>query len=280
MQTQPFQVDSRCRRYEGRVVIVTGAAQGLGRVIARRVAQEGADVLVCDIQEARLGRTADRLQAETGQRFVAVSGDLSLPGMAEQMVERAVREFGHVDTLVNNAAALIRMRLEDFSEDLLQKAVNWNVWNTLRCCKAVLPHMQARGYGRIVNIGGEAWRTGTPFHTLLGGVGKGAMVGLTATLAGENVRRGITVNCVSPGPMESIADGDPEAASLSPPHDPSWNPPEVMQELGKLAGSSPTGIGRLAHPTEVAAAVAFFGSPEASYVTGQHVGVSGGLAMI
>ena len=280
MQTQPFQVDSRCRRYEGRVVIVTGAAQGLGRVIARRVAQEGADVLVCDIQEARLGRTADRLQAETGQRFVAVSGDLSLPGMAEQMVERAVREFGHVDTLVNNAAALIRMRLEDFSEDLLQKAVNWNVWNTLRCCKAVLPHMQARGYGRIVNTGGEAWRTGTPFHTLLGGVGKGAMVGLTATLAGENVRRGITVNCVSPGPMESIADGDPEAASLSPPHDPSWNPPEVMQELGKLAGSSPTGIGRLAHPTEVAAAVAFFGSPEASYVTGQHVGVSGGLAMI
>lgn len=280
MKTQPFEVATRCRRYEGRVVIVTGAAQGLGRVIARRVAEEGAAVMLCDVQEARLQRTAERLHAETGQRFVAMTGDLSLPGVAERLVEQTLQKFGRVDTLVNNAAALIRMRLEDFSEELLQKAVNWNVWNTLRCSKAVLAPMRERGYGRIVNIGGEAWRAGTPFHTLLGGVGKGAMVGLTATLAGETVRQGITVNCVSPGPIESVADGDPEAASLSLPHDPSWNPPEVMQELARLGASMSNGIGRFAHPTEVAAAVAFFGSPEASYVTGQHVGVSGGLAMI
>lgn len=280
LKTAAYQVPTRSRRYEGRVVVVTGAAQGLGRVIARRMAEEGASVVACDIQQARLQRAAERLQGETGQRFLAITGDLSLPGVAEQMVERALQEFGQIDTLVNNAAALIRMRLEDFSEDLLQKAVNWNVWNTLRCCKAVLPHMQQRGYGRIVNIGGEAWRTGTPFHTLLGGVGKGSMVGLTATLAGETVRHGITVNCVSPGPIESIADGDPQAAALSPPHDPSWNPPEVMQELGKIAAASVLGMGRFAHPTEVAAAVAFFGSFEASYVTGQHVGVSGGLAMV
>jgi len=279
-KTEPFAVPTRCRRYEGRVVIVTGAAQGLGRVIARRVAEEGACVVACDVQQARLQRTAERLQQETGQRFIAVTGDLSLPGVAEQMVARTMNEFGQIDTLVNNAAALIRMRLEDFSEDLLQKAVNWNVWNTLRCCKAVLPHMLSRGYGRIVNIGGEAWRSGTPFHTLLGGVGKGAMVGLTATLAGDTVRQGITVNCVSPGPIESAADGDAEAAALSTAPDPSWNPPAVMQELMKLAGGSPTGMGRFAHPSEVAAAVAFFGSPEASYVTGQHVGVSGGLAMV
>ena len=161
----------------------------------------------------------------------------------------------------------------------MQKAVNWNVWNTLRCCKAVLPYMLERRYGRIVNIGGEAWRTGFPFHTLLAGVGKGAMVGLTATLAGETVRNGITVNCVSPGGLETEADGDPEAERPGF-HAPTWTPPEVMNEIIKVATSGSMGMGRLAHPTEVAAAVAFLGSPEAAYITGQHLGASGGIVML
>jgi len=139
--------------------------------------------------------------------------------------------------------------------------------------------MLKRGYGRIVNIGGEAWRTGFPFHTLLAGVGKGAMVGLTATLAGETVRNGITVNCVSPGGFETEADGDPEAERPGF-HDPTWTPPDVVNEIIKMATSGSMGMGRLAHPTEVAAAVAFLGSPEASYITGQHLGASGGIAML
>jgi 2,3-dihydroxy-2,3-dihydro-p-cumate dehydrogenase len=279
-QTLAYEVSTQCQRYQGRTVIVTGAAQGLGRVIARRVAEEGANVLLCDLQPGQLQRTADKLTEETGQRFIWCDGDLSQQGVAEAVVAKALAEFGRVDTLVNNAAALIRMRLEDFSEDLLQKAVNWNVWNTLRCCKAVLPIMRAAGYGRIVNVGGEAWRTGTPFHTLLGGVGKGSMVGLTATLAGETARQGITVNCVSPGGFESVADGDFEGRALGKPMDASWNPPEMMAELMAFVGGSKAGMGRLAHPTEVASAVAYFGSPEASFVTGQHIGVSGGIAMV
>ena len=279
LKTLPFAQSTNCRRYEGRVAVVTGAAQGLGRVIAKRLAEEGAKIVVCDIQEDRLAVAAQELREDTGMPFLAVGGDLSEPGIAERMVERALDAYGQIDTLVNNAAALIRLRLVDFTEELMQKAVRWNVWNTLRCCKAVLPHMLGRRYGRIVNIGGEAWRTGAPYHTLLAGIGKGSMVGLTITLAGEVVRHGITVNCVSPGAIETEADG---ARNPTPPgfRAPGWTDPEFFAEMARMAAGRVVGIGRPAHPTEVAAAVAFLGSPEASFITGQHLGASGGVAML
>lgn len=273
----PGEVQVECQRFRGRAAIVTGAAKGVGVAIARRLAQEGADVLIADIAKDGAVHSAGKLEEETGRRIVAFAGDLSQPGVAEDMVRRAVDEFGRVDALVNNAAALIRMRLVDFTEELLQQAVNGNMWTTLRSSRAVLPTMIAQRYGRIVNIGGEAWRTGTPFHTLLGGVGKGSMIGLTATIAGEVGEQGITVNCVSPSAI-AVVSSDQGPGGGAP--NPAWNPPDVTQELARIAASRAYGIPRSAHPSEIAAAVAFLASSEASFVTGQHIGVSGGRAML
>jgi 2,3-dihydroxy-2,3-dihydro-p-cumate dehydrogenase len=274
-----YEVPCQCQRYDGRVAIVTGAAQGLGRVIAKRLAQEGATVVLADIQEERVKRTAAQLQDELGSPFLGIGGDLSVPGVADDVARQAVDAFGQIDVLVNNAAYLVRMPFLDFTEEIMQRHVAWNLWSPLRMCRAVLPYMLDRKYGRIVNIGGEH-RIGTPMHTLLAGVKSGGIEGVTATLAADYLTEGIRVNCVSPAGMETLADGDPEP--LPREQDPAVYPEQTAWQEWMRSGQAGPGsrIGRPAHPTEVAAVVAFLGSHEASYMTGQTLHVNGGAAMM
>ena len=273
----PYEVAVKSRRFEGQVAMIHGGAQGLGRVVGRRLAQEGARIVIADVQEEQGSKTANDISAETEMECAAYAGDLSVVGVADRMVESVLERFGQLDALVNTAAYQMRKPLLSFTEEMLQKAVNWNVWNTLRACKAVLPGMMERRYGRIVNIGGSAFEKGSPYHTLLAGVGKGGIVGLTTTLAGEFVTHGITVNCVSPMAMDVQADGIPDSQAGG--RSPEFNPTEAeLEQYGPRGGGVP--IGRPAHPTEVAAAVAFFASPEASYITGQLLSVTGGGYML
>src|SRR4029434_4262509 len=109
-RSAPYEVKTQCRRYEGRVAIITGGAQGLGRVIARRLAEEGANRVLTHSQEDRGVQTAKDLEAQTGQVFIWVGGDLSEPGVADDVVKRALDRFGQVDTLVNSAAFQARLK--------------------------------------------------------------------------------------------------------------------------------------------------------------------------
>ena len=275
----PYEVEVKSRRFEGQVAMIHGGAQGLGRVAGRRLAQEGACVVVADVQKEQGEKTAQEINDETGIECAAYSGDLSVEGVADKLVAEVTERFGKIDVLVNTAAYQMRKPLLSFTEEMLQKAVNWNMWNTLRACKAVLPGMMERKYGRIVNIGGSAFEKGSPYHALLAGVGKGSIVGLTTTLAGEFVAHGITVNCVSPMAMDVQADGI--VGSKAGGRTPEFNPTDEEKETyGPRGGGGGIPMGRPAHPTEVVAAIAFFASPEASYITGQLLSVTGGAHML
>lgn len=274
-------VMTRCSRYSGRVVIVTGGAQGLGRVTAKRIAEEGGDVVVADLQEERAAATAASLATETGRTVVAVTGDLATAEGAEHLRATTVDRFGRIDTFIACAAYQARLPFLEFPEDKLQRSVEANVWALVRPLQAVLPVMMEQRYGRVVTIGGVAFEHGMPWHSFLAGVGKGSVVGLTTTLAAEFGSFGITVNCVSPGGMETRNDGTTDSkaggreAELNPTAE------QVARYLGTttVGGRDILNRGR-AHPTEVAAAIAFLGSDEASYITGQLLRVSGGLSML
>jgi len=224
-----------------------------------------------------LARTATFLNQELGPRCLPVGGDLSVPGVADRVARQAIDVFGQIDVLVNNAAYLMRMPFLDFTEEIMQRHINWNVWAPIRMCRAALPHMLERKYGRIVNISGQT-RAGSPMHTFLGGIKCGGIEGFTRTLAADYVDQGLRANCVAPGSIETLADGHPEPTRSV---DPAIYPPQTKwEEWLRNRGGGGTPIGRSAHPTEVAAAVAFLGSHEASFITGQTLHLNGGLPMM
>ena len=257
------------KRFEGRVAVVTGAAKGIGRAIAERLAEEGAALALADVLVEIGDATAQALESRGG-RVIFESGDLSQPAVAERLVGRAVEELGGIDVLVNNAGGGVIRPFLSHTEETMRATLDRNLVSTIRMTMAALPPMIERGYGRIVNIGAESVRNGLWMHAMYNAA-KGGVHGLTTGLAREMIAHGITVNCVAPSAVmtEDVRAMFDDRHKL---------PAEWQDFWEKTLASIPAG--RPAEMAEVSATVAFVASEEASFVTGQVISVNGGSSML
>lgn len=249
-------------RVEGRVCIVTGAAQGLGAAYAKALAAEGAKVVVSDIDDA--SAVAAEIAA-SGAEALALRNDVSDWDSCRDMVAKSVEKFGRVDVLINNAAIfgnLERASIDEISPELFERVMKVNVTGTFLCTKATIPVMREQGYGKIVNISTSRIFAGLPFYVHYD-ASKGAVFGMTRAMAKELGDDGIRVNAIAPGSTMSEnvkartdwRDGGPAA---------------------KLAGRS---LKRLQDPEDLIGACVFFASAESDFVTGQTLVIDGGGAM-
>ncbi|HNJ97528.1 MAG TPA: SDR family NAD(P)-dependent oxidoreductase [Ilumatobacteraceae bacterium] len=246
----------------GQVALVTGAgsAEGIGFAIAARLAADGATVVISSTTERVHQRVAELRSA--GGQAIGVVHDLMRPGAAAALVEAAVAVKGHLDICVNNAGmvaigdSLADATLDDTTDDAWHAALERNLTTCFAVTRAVVPHMRANGYGRVVNIAS----TSGAVQAFVGDVGyhaaKAGMVGFTRAVALETAAAGITVNAVAPGWIHTASSSEVEhrAAALSP-------------------------VGRPGRPEEVAAAVRFLVDPLAGFTTGQLIVVDGGNSL-
>ena len=241
-----------------KIVVVTGAASGIGRATAQIFAGEGARVVVADVDAARGEAAAAEIRAEGGSAdFMPV--DMTDTASIDTFAAAVQEKYGAVDVLVNGAGWGRTAPFWEGTPEFWSKLVALNFVGPMQLTKALLPAMIERSSGRIVNVSSDAERVGSLGETVYSGA-KGGLIAFTKSLAREVARYQINVNCVCPGPTDT-----PLMAAV----------PEKVQEGLKKA----IPFRRLAKPSEVADAIVFFASDRASYVTGQVVSVSGGLTM-
>lgn len=252
----------------GQAAIVTGAGQGIGRAIALRLARDGMDVLVADLRGEHAAAVAGEIQAQ-GRRALPLTIDVGSVADRERMIEAAVREFGRLDVLVNNAG-IQRVALPiDVSEEHWDAVMGVNAKAVYFCCALALRHMAPRRSGRIVNIASAAGKIAATTQHPVYNVSKAAVIAMTKTFASAHAADGIRVNSVCPGmietPMQSAIDA------------------QFAQVTGKSLDQiraermARVPIGRIGTPEDVADVVAFLAGPDSRYMTGQAINVTGGM---
>ena len=246
-----------------RVAFVSGGGRGIGRAIAIELARTGHAVAIGDLRTSEARDTAGVIEAH-GERALAVALDVTDAASVADAVAVATESLAPIDVLVNNAGWDELRPFLETDEPFWDRIIEVNYKGCLRMTKAVLPGMVERNWGRIVNIGSDAGRVGSSLESVYSGA-KGAMIAFTKTIAREAARNGVTANSVCPGPTETpmlaeITGGEQGAKVI-----------EAMRRAVPMK--------RLGRPEDVAAAVAFFASEQAGFITGQTLSVSGGLTM-
>lgn len=252
------------QRFDGKTVIVTGGGGGIGGATCRRFASEGAQVAVFDMNLEATEKVAADIRA-TGGRATAFACNITDRAQVDAAVAAVEAQLGPIAVLVNNAGWDVFKPFVKTVPAEWAKLIDINLTGALHMLHAVLPGMAARQYGRIVNVASDAARGGSSGEAVYAAC-KGGLVALSKTLAREHARQGITVNVVCPGPTDTaLLAGVAEGAR---------DPAKLIE-----AFRSAIPLGRLGQGEDLASAIAFFGSDDAGFVTGQVLSVSGGLTM-
>ena len=252
------------QRFDGKTVIVTGGGGGIGGDTCRRFASEGAQVAVFDMNLEAAEKVAADIRA-TGGRATAFACNITDRAQVDAAVAAVEAQLGPIAVLVNNAGWDVFKPFVKTVPAEWAKLIDINLNGALHMLNAVLPGMAARQYGRIVNVASDAARGGSSGEAVYAAC-KGGLVALSKTLAREHARQGITVNVVCPGPTDTaLLAGVAEGAR---------DPAKLIE-----AFRSAIPLGRLGQGEDLASAIAFFGSDDAGFVTGQVLSVSGGLTM-
>jgi dihydroxycyclohexadiene carboxylate dehydrogenase len=258
---------SSLARFSGKTAIVTGAAQGIGKAVALRMAREGASVVVADLNERYCREVAEEILAAGGlaQAYIA---DLETAAGARGLVEYAIQSLGRIDMAVHNVGGTIWAKpFWEYEDDQIEKEVGRSLWPVLWACRAVIPHMLGRKTGNIVNIGSVAVRS---IYRVPYAASKAGVHAITECMALELADSGVRVNCVAPGGV----DGGTRHIPRNP------NPLSVHEmELKKNMTAqtiATTPMARYGTVDEIASAVCYLACDEASYITGQVLYVAGG----
>jgi len=260
---------------EGKTVIVTGGGSNIGRGIVLGFAREGANVVNAEIETDQGQKVVDEAN-RLGAKAVLIKTDVTDWESVQAMVKETLRAFGKIDVLVNNAGGTPRNRpFVEKPREEWDKEINLNYWSVINCVRAVVDHMMERKHGKIVNISSGSGQTGlAAIHLAVYGGAKAGVIGLSRALAWEFGRYGININTVAPGWIVPASRDDVGQNSF-------WNQwgydvytPEVLQKSLKHWP-----IQRLGRPEDIADTVLFLASERASFLTGQTISVSGGVAM-